>query len=69
MPDVKVQILTANHEPISGFGFDDADPITESDLRHTVSWNGLSDVSHLQGQPIKLRFYIKNAKLYSFQFS
>ena len=24
--------------------------------------------SRLAGQPIKLRFYIKNAKLYSFQF-
>jgi len=25
-------------------------------------------VSRLAGQPVKVRFYVKNAKLYSFQF-
>jgi len=33
-----------------------------------VPWNGRSDLSELTGKPIKLRFYFKNAKLYSFQF-
>jgi hypothetical protein len=33
-----------------------------------VSWHGNSDVSKLAGKPVKLRFYFKNAKLFSFQF-
>ena len=42
--------------------------MTQSSLNHTISWNGSTDISALAGQSIKLRFYFKNAKLYSFQF-
>ena len=66
--EVRVEVLTSNHRKIEGFTFDDANPITESNLDQVVSWNGNADVSRLQGRPIKLRFYFKNAKLYSFQF-
>ncbi|MAG34833.1 MAG: hypothetical protein CL878_01065 [Dehalococcoidia bacterium] len=66
--EVRVEALTSNHRKIEGFTFDDADPITESSLDQIVSWNGNADVGRLVVQPIKLRFYLKNAKLYSFQF-
>jgi hypothetical protein len=66
--EIRVELLTFNHRKIEGFTFDDADPIMESGLDQVVSWNDDSDLSRLAGQPIKLRFYIKNAKLYSFQF-
>ena len=66
--EVRVEVLTSNHRKIEGFTFDDADPITQSGQDHVVSWNGNPDVSRLTGRPIKLRFYFKNAKLYSFQF-
>ena len=42
--------------------------ITTRGLAHVVSWNGASDLSHLQGKTVKLRIYLKHAKLYSFQF-
>ena len=66
--EVRVQVLSANHEPLTGYGFDDADPITSTGQDQVVSWNGNSDLTALQGAPIKLRIYFKNAKLYSFQF-
>ena len=66
--EVRVELLTFNHRKIEGFTFDDADPITESGLDQVVSWRGESDLSRLAGQAIKLRFYVKNAKLYAFQF-
>ena len=66
--EVRVELLTFNHRKIEGFTFDDADPILDSGLDQVVSWNGESDLSRLAGQPIKLRFYLKNSKLYSFQF-
>ena len=65
---IRVEVLGPNHEVLPGFGFEDADPMTESGLDRVVSWKGSSDVSRLAGEPIKLRFYFKNAKLYSFQF-
>lgn len=36
-------------------------------LSHTVTWNGDPDLSRLKGQPVYLRFQLKNADLYSFQ--
>ena len=66
--EVRVELLTPNHEPLPGFGFEDADPITTSGYAQVASWNGQSDLSELAGKIIKLRFYFRNAKLYSFQF-
>ena len=66
--DVRVEVLRANHKKLPGFTFDDADPMTKSSVARAVSWNGSSDVSALAGKSIKLRFYFKNSKLYSFQF-
>lgn len=45
------------------------DPITSDSTRHVVQWEGLADVSKVQGVPIRLRFIITGrAKLYAFQF-
>jgi len=66
--EVRVEILSPNHEPLSGFSFADADPITASGETNIASWQGKSDLNELAGKTIKLRFYFKNAKLYSFQF-
>ena len=66
--EVRVEILSPNHEPLPGFGFDDAVPITTSGQAHIACWRGKPDPGELTGKSIKLRFYFKNAKLYSFQF-
>ena len=66
--EVKVEILRANYKKLPGFSFSDADPIRQTSTAQPVSWNGNSDLSALAGKPVKLRFYFKNAKLYSFQF-
>ena len=66
--EIRVELLTFNHHKIEGFTFDDSDPIFESGLDQVVTWNGSPDVSRLAGQAVKVRFYVKNAKLYSFQF-
>ena len=65
--EVRVEVLTPNHEYIPGLEFKDSDPITTTGEDHVASWGGSSDLSRLGGGPIKLRFYFKNAKLYSFQ--
>ena len=66
--DLRVEILEPNHELVDGHSFKDCDPITESGQAYSVSWNGSSDISKFAGRAIKLRFYFKNCKLYSFQF-
>ena len=66
--EVRVEILEPNHAYIPGYEFDDAEPITSGGLDLVASWNGSTDLGQLEGRAVKLRFYFKNAKLYSFQF-
>lgn len=66
--EVKVEILDGRHKPFEGFTFSDADTVTTTGLNQKISWNGNTDVSSLQGKPVRLKIYFKNAKLYAFQF-
>ena len=65
---VRVEVLDADGKPIEGFSKDDADPITDDSIRHTVTWNGSSDVKSLKGKTFALKFYLERGKLYSFVF-
>ena len=49
------------------FALEDCDRIVTDSLSHIVSWNGKSDLSHLKGKAIYLRFQLKNADLYTIQ--
>ena len=66
--EVKVELLDGRHAPLDGYAFEDADTLTTTNTNHRVSWNGGTDVSGLQGKPVRLRIHFKNAKLYAFQF-
>jgi len=37
------------------------------DLRVQQCWDGRADLDGLVGQTVRLRFYLRNAKLYAFQ--
>lgn len=66
--EVRVELLGPTYEPLPGYTFGDSDPMTETGISQVVSWKGGSQIDHLAGAPVKLRFYFKNAKIYSFQF-
>jgi hypothetical protein len=40
-----------------------------NDVAHVVKWQGRSDVGPLAGRPVRLRFVMRSAKLYAFQFA
>lgn len=65
--DLKVEILDPAYFPLPGYTVADADRLTRSGLDNLVTWNGNPDISRLAGRPIKLRFYLRNAKLFSFR--
>ena len=65
---VLVEILR-NGEPIQGYSVADADPIKGNFIKKAVTWNGQSDVSSLAGEPVQVRFVMRDAKLYAFQFT
>jgi len=65
---VQVEIQDESGRPLEGFEAADADEINGNYLKVAASWNGRPDVSALAGQPVRLRFLLRDARLYSFQF-
>ena len=66
---LQVEILDPSGAAIEGFGRDQAMPITRTGLRHSVTWKGGANPHSLEGRIVRLRFHVRNAKLYSFQFA
>jgi hypothetical protein len=64
---VLVEIQDEAGQPIQGFTVSDADEINGNSVRRPVTWNDSGDVSALAGKPIRLRFVMRDTKLYAFQ--
>lgn len=67
--EMMVEILDEKGTPQKGFRQHDCDRINRDGLRKTVTWKGKSDVGSLLGKVVRLRFHLRHAKLYSFQFT
>lgn len=66
---VHVEIQDEAGKPIDGFAAtDEHDEITGNYIRAAATWKGSTDVGALAGRPIRLRFIMRDCKLYSFQF-
>jgi len=65
---IKVEIQDAAGKPIPGFTLDDAEELYGDTTAQLVSWNNGADVSKPAGNPVRLRFVLSDADLYSFQF-
>ena len=63
-----VEIQDASGQPIKGFAEADCPEIIGDQIARTVSWKGGDDVSSLAGKPIRLRFVMRDADLFSIQF-
>ena len=64
---VRVEIQDAVGHPIPGFTLADNAELYGDSLRQTVHWKS-ADVGALSGKPVRLRFELRDADLYSFQF-
>ena len=51
-----------------GFTLADAIETIGNETDRVVRWKSGSDVSTLAGKPVRLRFVMKDARMYSFQF-
>ncbi|MCE5250207.1 hypothetical protein LLG96_08300 [bacterium] len=65
---VKAEIQDASGKAIPGYSLDDADEIIGDSVERTVTWKNGADVSALAGRPVKLRFVMKDADVYSICF-
>ena len=62
---ITVEALDAAGKPLEGFGLATSRPLTSDNVRHALSWKGHKDLHQLQGKPIRLRFHLKNARMFS----
>jgi len=62
-----VEAVDSKGQVIAGFAAADCTPITTDSVRHIVAWKENTDCYLLQARPIRLRFHLKQSKLYSFE--
>jgi hypothetical protein len=66
---LRVEMQDADGGALKGRRLRDCDEIYGDDLERTVTWKGVADVSDLAGKPVRLRFALSDADLYSLQFA
>ena len=65
---LRVEIQDASGSPIPGFAAADCTLIIGDEVERVATWSGGSDVSRIAGKPVRLRFVMKDADLYSLRF-
>lgn len=65
---IRIEIQNENGVPIPGFSKEDCFETYGDSLDRVVVWKNGADVSSLKGRPVKLKFILKDADLFSFRF-
>jgi len=65
---VLVELQEENGQPIKGYTETEATFLCGNSVAMPVTWGKRQDVSELSGKPIKIRFVMRDCKLYAFQF-
>ena len=66
---LRVEIQDKDGKPFDGFTLGDCNLQYGDQLDRVISWRSGADVSKLAGKPARLRIELKDADLYSFQFT
>ena len=66
---IRVELQDEAGEPIPGFTLSDCSEIFGDALERRVQWKGNGNLSSLFGMPVRLRFVLRDADLYSFRFA
>ena len=66
---IRVEIQAEDGKPISGFSLEECPELFGDSVMRTVVWNNNPSLSALAGKSVRLLFELKDADLYSFQFT
>ncbi|MFN0170373.1 MAG: glycosyl hydrolase family 32, partial [Bryobacteraceae bacterium] len=67
--ELRVEVLDQAGKVIAPFSRRNCLPVRANRTLEAVRWRKGGDLSSLAGQPVKFRFYLKNARLYAFWVS
>ncbi len=65
---IQVELLDENDRPIKGYSRKEANFLYDNSVNLTATWSDNDSVAMLAGKPVKLRFIMRDCKLYAFQF-
>jgi len=65
---IRVEIQDADGKPIPGHSLDDAEEMFGDSLEQPALWHHGAELGSLEGRPVKLRFVLADADLYSLRF-
>jgi hypothetical protein len=65
---VTVEVQDEAGRPLPGFAAADCVPFTGDQVAHAVAWKGAAGLAHHAGRPVRLRFVLEDADLYSMRF-
>jgi len=65
---VRVEIQEADGQPVAGRSLADCLEMIGDEIDRVVRWRGGADVGELAGRPVRLRFVMRDADLYSLRF-
>ena len=66
---LRVGLEDEQGRPIEGLGLEDCPPIRTDSIAHTVAWRRGASLAHLEGRPVRLRFELRRADLFSVRFN
>jgi hypothetical protein len=64
--ELRVEVQDEQGKPIPGYHEADCIPVTSDGVRETVGWRDTVSLTKLRGRSVKLRFMLRNARLYSY---
>ncbi len=67
--ELQVELLDASGRPIAPFTRENCVAAKVDSTLHEITWKGEGDLAEMAGQPVRMRFTLKNGKLYSFWVS
>jgi hypothetical protein len=65
--EIRVQVCDDSGKPLPGFSFADCTPITGDSLSAPVTWK--QPLSSVKGNPLRLEFSLRDARLFSFELN
>ena len=65
---LRVELQDVNGKPLPGFALKDSLELFGDSVRQTITWDSNPDLKRWDGTPVRLRFVMKDADLYSYQF-
>lgn len=68
--ELRVEVQDPAGVPYPNFALKDCDLVhTANEIHRVVKWKGSSSVAPLAGQPVRLRFVLRDTEVYAFQFA